>query len=145
MGTECEKIVNIGPQYADHRQKFLDRLAEFEQVSDGRLGQVDMAKNRIQLTSQDLRPTTYARYCAEPKARIPQKKENDKMLCMIKWSLQRHGVPGGLYFQPRKDVLLCFVVGYRKLNAVTIQDAYSSRTSGQVTGPLKQGVHILDI
>lgn len=51
MDTEWQDNVNIGLQYADHRQEILDRRAELQRMWDGCLSCIEMAKHGITLTT----------------------------------------------------------------------------------------------
>lgn len=115
--------VNIGVQYVDRRQEILDMPATFQQIWDGRLSRIDMAKYRIDLASQDVRLVNSASYRAGPETRKIEMIKIDKMLHMnvrepahCEWSSLT-------LFAPKKDGSLHFCIDYRKLNAVNFKEA----------------------
>lgn len=89
------------------------------------LGQIETAKNSIELISQEIFPIKTASYWAEPKEREFRKTEIDKMLCMnvieppqIEWA-------SPIVSAPKKDGVVSFCIDYRKLIAVTVKETFA--------------------
>lgn len=62
-----QENVIIGVQNDEHSQEILDPFAWFQEMWDGRLGRIDMAKNCIKLAAQDVRYINSVLYHAEPR------------------------------------------------------------------------------
>lgn len=69
-------------RYEDHRQEILSTLAVLQQMWDGRLGKIDVAKHPIELTMENVHSITSASCCPGTKAHDFEKQEVDQMLCI---------------------------------------------------------------
>lgn len=54
--------VTVADKYEQYRTELLKLLEKFEDMCDGHLGQTKMAKHRIELTHNDVRPIHSAPY-----------------------------------------------------------------------------------
>lgn len=63
LDTNLWDSVIIGTKYAEHRRDFLDTLVKSMQTFNGCLGQIDMAKHRVTLATQEVRTVNIAPYC----------------------------------------------------------------------------------
>ena len=126
-GTESEVSwqdeVHIGTEDEELREQVMDLLAEFQDMWSGHLGTIDAVKHRIELTP-GARPIHQAPYRAGHKAREIEKKEIDRMLAakVIEEAQSEWASPVVLI--PKKDGSMRFCVDYRRLNAITVRDAY---------------------
>lgn len=88
------------------------------------LGRTDMAKQRIKLIIQEIRPNDSVPYCAGRKACKFGNVEIDKMLCMkIVEPAHSEWAPPKIFVR-KSDGLVRFCTKYKKVNAVTFKDAY---------------------
>ena len=120
---EWKQQIDMGVEDPATRERILDMLGEFEEMWNGRLGRIDAAKHRIQLTPE-ARPVFQAPYRAGQKAREFVKEEVTRMLRdgVIEPSASEWASP--IVLAEKKDGSLRFCVDYRKLNAVTVRDSY---------------------
>lgn len=93
-------------------------------MCDGRLGSIDIAKHRIQLSTTDVRPINFAPYHAGPKAHEFDKTDIDKVLCMEIIGPARSEWASAIVFTQKEDGSLHFCINYGKLNAMTVKEAY---------------------
>lgn len=82
LKTDWQENINIGAQEAENRHKDLEKLAEFQQMWNGRLGRIDMALQRIKPNKLDVRAITFGPCRAGPKAGELENTTNDKRFCM---------------------------------------------------------------
>lgn len=116
--------VIVGVQYAKNHQETFDTPAEFQEMWDGCLGCIGMAKRHIELTATDIHPIIYVSYHPGPRAPELKKDEIDKMICInkveplqLEWALQ-------ITSFPKMAGLLQLCIDYKMLIAVTIKEAY---------------------
>lgn len=58
LDAGLQENINIGAQYGDHSRQILDTLAKFQEIWNGRLGRIDMAKQGIKRITLDIHPIT---------------------------------------------------------------------------------------
>ena len=122
--TDWRTLINFNDEYAEYRDEFISMLEKYESMWDGHIGQITVAKHRIDLVDEGMRPIHAHPYRAGPKRRELEKAELDNMLkegiaepATTEWA-------SPIVFAPKKDGTLRFCVDYRRLNAMTIRDSY---------------------
>ena len=98
-------------------------MEPFQDMCDGRLGHITVAKHRIDLKPNS-KPVYQAPYRAGPKQRELEREQIETMLKadVIEASSSEWAAP--IVFAPKKDGSLRFCIDYRKLNEVTLLDSY---------------------
>lgn len=114
LDTDRRENFSIGVQYTERSQEILGVLIKIQEMSDGLLSRIDMAQHCI----------NSAPYRAGPKVREIGTTEIDNMLRMnvLEPSLSEWASP--IVFTQKKDGFLRLCIDCRKLNAVTVKDAY---------------------
>ena len=123
LNEDWHPQLNIDDHYSEHREELIKTLTPFQSMWDGHLGTIKSTQHRIDL-QPNAKPVFQQPYRAGPRQRELEKTEVKRMLkegviepCTSEW-----GSP--IVFAPKKDGSLRFCIDYRKLNAVTIRDAY---------------------
>lgn len=68
----------IDPKLTAYRKKFIGMLTEFESLRNGHLGLISVAKQHIELTTDEIRPVHCTSYQAGLSSREVEKIEIDK-------------------------------------------------------------------
>lgn len=102
LGTNWHDNVTLGAQCARSFHNILERLAEFQEMVGGRLGCIEMAKRRIELSALDVRSINNAPYCAAPQAREFEEAEINKMLRQNGREPARSEQASPIVFAPQK-------------------------------------------
>ena len=121
---DWHETVQIGSAFEDRRDEVLQVLEPHHKMWDGHLGQMAGVEHHIDLMP-DAKPLRSVPYRAGIRMRDIEKAEVDKMV------EQGVAVPAPptdwaapVVFAPKKDGTLRFCVDYRRLNAMTVRDAY---------------------
>lgn len=99
----------LSDEYTGCPKPFLHVLAEFQFMSDGHLGQVNISKHRTELTPENIQPIHSEPYWAGSKARKFDKAEIKKMLLQKVMEPARAEWTATIVFSPEKDESLCFM------------------------------------
>ena len=121
--TPWEETLDLGEVLPSKRGEVIEMLREFEQMWTGQLGKITATKHRI-VTTPSAPPVYQPPYRAGKHARELEKREVQKMLSagVIEPSNAEWASP--VVLVPKPDGSKRFCVDYRKLNALTIRDAY---------------------
>ena len=120
MRAENVPLEEVSEKY---HQRIRKMLKKHESMWLSELGEISITEHAIDLVP-GARPFKSAPYRAEPKARELEEAEIKKQLevKVIEPAQREWGTP--VLFVPKKCGKLRFCVDYRKLNSVTIKDAY---------------------
>lgn len=109
-------------------------LSGVQSMWDGHLGQVRIAKCRIELTDECIQPTHSAPHPVEPESRKFEKAEIHKMLLQRLIDSAQTEWVAPTVFAPKKDGLLRFCVDYGKLRATIRRSSYPIRRIAECFG-----------
>ena len=116
--------MQIGSVFEDQRYEALQVLEPHHKMWDELLGQMDCVEHHIDLMP-DAKPHRSVPYRAGIRMRDIEKAEVDKM---VEQGLAVPAPPtdwaAPVVFAPKKDDTMRFCIDYRRLNAITVRDAY---------------------
>lgn len=108
-------------KFEDRRPVFPEKLEEYENMWDVYRGRIHVAKHRIDLLNDDVRPVHSASYRAGQTARKFSPAETDRMIsekliepANTKWE-------ASIVLDPKKGGFFCICVDSRRLIAFTIR------------------------
>ena len=106
-----------------HRLRLRRLLLKYDGMWDGKLGEINVVKHRIDLKPGS-KPSMQRPYRAGPKSREFVNKEVENMLHKGVISPVQSEWASPVVIVPKSDGSLRFCVDYRKLNAMTVRDTY---------------------
>ena len=122
QGDWRDKLV-IGKEHENRREAIVKLLEEFSEMWSGRLGELKNVEHAIDI-EEGSRPVHSQPYRAGPTRRAKEKEDLQEMLDagVIRPSSSEWASP--IVYAPKADGSLRFCVDYRRLNAITVRDAY---------------------
>ena len=121
---DWHETAQIGSAFEDEREEVLQVLEPRHKIWDGQLGQMFGVQHHVDLVP-DAKPHRWVPYCGGVRMSDIEKGEVDKMV------EQRVEVPApttdwaaSVVFVPKKGGTLRFCVDYKRVNAMTVGDAY---------------------
>lgn len=124
LKLDWKSKTQLSDDYAEYRDQLLSMLSEFQFIQDGQLGQLNIAKHRIELTNENILPIHSAPYRVGPKAREFEKAKINKMFLIKFIEPAQTELAAPTMSAPKKHGLLRFRVNHQKLNADTKLRSY---------------------
>lgn len=115
-------------------------MQQFKSMWYGYLGQIIIAKYRLELKNEQERSLRFAPYRAGPKARKFQEAEIQETMDLKVVDPVKTEWVDQIVFAPKKDGSVTFCVNYRNLSAVSVRDSYPIPQMNECCGSFVDGL-----